>query len=315
MQQYLKKYFWAVGVITVAACAWFAASATNHWVEGKYLSDSEKPPADLPLMANVAPPPPARSKFGAPLFERNMFCSDCAPPEPTAPVDTGPVDPNMVPLTSLPLSLIATNVSTRADYSFATILNTSNEHQGAYWVGQSIPDAGVIKAIKGKFVDFENASSHRLERIALIPEAGMPVARAAPVEPTMPRPDDGENKDELTAAIDSGIKQIDDSNYEIDRALVDKLLSNPMAVARGARIVPSVKNGKANGFKLYAIRPTSVYAKLGLSNGDTIHAVNGFDLTTPDKALEVYTKVKESTSLSINITRRGKPATINYQIR
>ena len=80
-------------------------------------------------------------------------------------------------------------------------------------------------------------------------------------------------------------------------------------------MVPSVKNGKANGFKLYAIRPSSVYSKLGLSNGDTIHAINGFELTSMDKALEVYTKVKEVNNLTVSVTRRGKPTTLNYSIR
>jgi general secretion pathway protein C len=225
-----------------------------------------------------------------------------------------PTDPNMIPYTSLPLHLVATNVSNRAEWSFATIQNTTSEVQGAYWIDQEIPEAGTVIQITGKYVDFRNKAGS-LERIALVPEAGV---RAAPIaKPTevAKTDEDGENKDEIASAIDSGIKQIDESNYEIDRALVDKLLANPMSVARGARIVPSVKNGKANGFKLYAIRPTSVYAKLGMSNGDTVHSVNGFDLTTPDKALEVYTKVRESTSLEVSITRRGKPVTIHYSIR
>jgi general secretion pathway protein C len=128
-------------------------------------------------------------------------------------------------------------------------------------------------------------------------------------------PDDGKDKDDLQAAIDSGIKKIDDSNYEIDRALVDKVLANPMAIAKGARVVPAVKNGKADGFRLYAIRPSSVYSKLGFSNGDTLHSINGFELTSADKALEVYTKLKEANSLQIEVTRRGKPVTINYSIK
>ena len=71
--------------------------------------------------------------------------------------------------------------------------------------------------------------------------------------------------------------------------------------------MPAVKNGKPDGFKLYAIRPSSVYAKLGLTNGDTLQAINGFELTTADKALEVYTKLREATSLEVEVTRRGKP--------
>lgn len=64
-------------------------------------------------------------------------------------------------------------------------------------------------------------------------------------------------------------------------------------VARAARIVPSVRDGKPHGFKLYAIRPGSIYVVLGLRNGDTITAVNGDDITTPDKALRIYTQGSE----------------------
>ena len=69
------------------------------------------------------------------------------------------------------------------------------------------------------------------------------------------------------------------------------------------------------GFKLYAIRPTSLYAKLGLQNGDTLERVNGFDLATPEKALDVYTKVRDATKLVLDITRRGKPVTLTITIK
>ncbi|HEX7704779.1 MAG TPA: hypothetical protein VF403_28760, partial [Kofleriaceae bacterium] len=75
------------------------------------------------------------------------------------------------------------------------------------------------------------------------------------------------------------------------------------------------KDGKPDGFKLYAIRPSSVYAKLGLQNGDTLQSINGFDLTSADKALEVYTKLREATSLQVSVTRRGKQEQLSYTIR
>lgn len=124
-----------------------------------------------------------------------------------------------------------------------------------------------------------------------------------------PDPDD----DAMTALLDSIVK-VDDSHYKIPRKVVDAVLANPMSIAKGARVVPAIKNGQADGFKLYAIRPSSVYAKLGLANGDTIHAVNGFELTSPDKALEVYTKLRDATELEFEITRRGQPVSITYEI-
>ena len=110
------------------------------------------------------------------------------------------------------------------------------------------------------------------------------------------------------------ITRLDDTHYRIQRGGVDVALMNPMAVAKGARIVPAMKNGQPDGFKIYAVRPGGVIAALGLTNGDTIHSINGLDLTTPDKALEAYTKVRDATSIEIALTRRGLPVTLHYQI-
>jgi len=38
-------------------------------------------------------------------------------------------------------------------------------------------------------------------------------------------------------------------------------------------------------------------------------------VASADKALEVYTKLREATSLEVNVTRRGKPVTLKYSIR
>jgi len=313
MQQIVKKYFWVVSVVVVVLCSGFAAKAVNHFVEAEYLGESSEPAkAKRHLVSKPKPKVAHTSKNGDPLAKRNMFCSTCEPVEPVEEEPTGSVaDGDHVPLTALPLRLVATNVSTIEAYSFATIRNEDTERQGAYWLKSEIPEAGKVEAIRPRHVDFRNEKTKRLERIALLGKGETP--RKSETPPARSRT--GNTKDDLMAAIDEGIKKVDETHYEVERSLVDKLLANPMSVARGARIVPSIKNGKSNGFKLYAIRPSSIYAKLGLMNGDTIHAVNGFDLTTPDKALEVYTKVKESSNLSVSVTRRGKPINLDYNIQ
>ena len=87
-----------------------------------------------------------------------------------------------------------------------------------------------------------------------------------------------------------------------------------MAVAKLARVVPAMKDGKPQGFKLYAVRPGSFYARLGLANGDTITAINGFDLTSAEKGLEVYTKLRNATALELDLIRRGKPGKLQITI-
>ncbi len=303
MQDLIKRYFWVLGALVVMVCCVFAAKATSHIVEAKYLGDAEHAPKITPVVTSPTPVKQTRSKDGTLLASRDIFCSDCTPSTPV--VNT---DPSAITTTSLPLVLLATNVGQTPEQSYATIVNTSDQRQGSYSIGDAIPGAsGKLKVIHYKYIDFENGG--HIERLVL---AGATVPAPTPVAAA---PTDQGDKDELEAMASNSIKKIDDGHYEIDKKLVDAVLANPMGAAKGARIVPAVKNGKPDGFKLYAIRPSSVYAMLGLSNGDTLQAINGFELTRADKALEVYTKLREATSLEVEITRRGKPMTLKYTIR
>lgn len=316
LQDLVKRHFWAVGALAVVSCAFFAGRTAAHVIEGMLLSDSKTAP-NVEAMAKTAPTTTASatSKAGKPLADRNIFCSECLPPVETASTDT-PAPTDGTPITGLPLSLIATFVSD--DFSLATVLNTETQAQGGYAlriikgkpIGDEIPGAGPIVAVRFKSVDFQNKQTNRVERISLFDEPRPPPTPVATTAPAETGP-----KDDLTAAIESGIHKIDDTTFEVDRALIDELLKNPLAASKGARVTPSIKNGKPNGIKLYAIRPSSIYSKLGLANGDTIHSINGFELDSLDKGLEVYQKVKDASSLDVATTRRGKPVTIHYTIK
>ncbi len=304
MQDLIKRHFWVLGVLVVMTCTVFAAMMTGHIVEAKYLGDADHAPKVTIMAPAVAGPVKVvHVKDGTQFAARNMFCSDCTPS-----VDVeAKTDSSQIPITTLPLVLLATNVGLSEDDSYATVINTENQKQGAYALGDPIPGAtGAVKAIHFKSIDFENNS--RLERLMLAGVAPPPVVAQVETPPA------GDDKDDLKAAIDSGIKKIDDNNYEIDKALVDKILGNPMVAVKGARVVPAQKNGKPDGFKLYSIRPDSIYGKLGLINGDTLESINGFELTSLDKGLEVYAKLKDATALEVDLTRKGKPMAIKYTI-
>ena len=129
-----------------------------------------------------------------------------------------------------------------------------------------------------------------------------------------PKYTSSKNDPALDAAL-ANIKRVDDTTYSVPSKLVDLVLDDPMSIAKGARVVPAMKNGKAVGFKLYAIRPSSVYARLGLNNGDTVRTVNGHELSTAEKALEVYTKLRTAKSIKLEIERRGKPLTLVWKLR
>jgi hypothetical protein len=113
---------------------------------------------------------------------------------------------------------------------------------------------------------------------------------------------------------DKGIKCAD-NKCTISRELIDTLLANTTELATSARFVPSIKEGRPNGFKLYAIRPLSVFGRLGMQNGDTVQSINGYDMTSPDAALEAYTKLRKADHLTVGVERRGQKMTLDWSVK
>jgi len=148
---------------------------------------------------------------------------------------------------------------------------------------------------------------------ALPPSAALPPDAAAPTDATGPvaAPD----SDDLASLIDRSVKKLDDTHYEIAKPLIEALLNNPMMLARTGRIIPAYVDGKPQGFKLYAIRRNTLFDRVGFSNGDTIRTVNGVELLSADKALDIYSRVRDAKVIEVAIVRRGKPITFSYTLK
>jgi S1-C subfamily serine protease len=110
------------------------------------------------------------------------------------------------------------------------------------------------------------------------------------------------------------IRKVDEFHFIVPRSTVERIVANIDDFAKGARVVPAMKGGLPEGFKVYAVRPTSLFAAIGLQNGDTIRAINGNETTSLDKVMEAYLKVKDAKELALDITRRGRYELISITI-
>lgn len=113
----------------------------------------------------------------------------------------------------------------------------------------------------------------------------------------------------------AGVKKVSDTEYQVEQGEIDHVLQNLNEVATQARIVPNFVGGQSNGFKLFSIQPGSIFQKIGMTNGDVIKKINGYEMNSPDKALEVYQKLRDSKSIVIQMDRHGSDKTVTYQIR
>lgn len=116
----------------------------------------------------------------------------------------------------------------------------------------------------------------------------------------------------VTAA--PGIERVDDTHVRIDRTVRDDLVEKGAAALGNVRIVPEVVAGKVVGMKVLGVPATGPLAKLGLRVGDSIVSVNGFDITTPEGALDAYARLRSAPSLEVSLRRDGKPLSLRVDV-
>ncbi|MFP2908918.1 hypothetical protein ACLESD_28490 [Pyxidicoccus sp. 3LFB2] len=113
----------------------------------------------------------------------------------------------------------------------------------------------------------------------------------------------------------SGIRMIGEHAYEIPGTDLRTAMTYPDTLTGQARIVPMFREGGAQGFKLFSIRPGSLYAQLGLMNGDVIRQVNGHSLETPERALAAYESLRKARHIELHLERGGALVRKTYDVR
>ncbi|MFT3692851.1 MAG: type II secretion system protein GspN [Kofleriaceae bacterium] len=182
---------------------------------------------------------------------------------------------------------------------------------------------GAPRAADGMYNIKIGGTASQMRRMGLVCDGSAPPPPAVDLSrPSLPAPSADEppvshEMDPATAsALDAAIKSTSDAHYDVDIAAVKKI--DLEALMKGARVVPAMKDGKADGFKLYAIKPGSLYEHLGFTNGDTISTVDGASLASADSALEAYQRVvglAAGSKVEIVVIRKGAPVTITYSLK
>ena len=122
------------------------------------------------------------------------------------------------------------------------------------------------------------------------------------------------DRDKVFANIDAEIARKDEGHFTLTRRGADAVIANVPSIARTLRVAPESKAGKPLGFRLQAIKAGSLLPRFGFQNGDLVQALNGNDLTTPEKALEAYAKFRSAGIVRISFQRVGKPLTVEVKI-
>lgn len=103
-----------------------------------------------------------------------------------------------------------------------------------------------------------------------------------------------------------------DREGAVPRELVDALLMNPYDEIGKMRMVPA-ENGE--GMLLQRIDGDSVFAHVGVLQGDVIQAVNGVKITNMGDAANAVNSLMAGSRFDVSVMRGGKPLELKYQVR
>jgi general secretion pathway protein C len=226
---------------------------------------------------------PSKAFYQA-IVDRNIFVTAEAEPEETSVEELEELEP-----TSLKIALLGTVVGGPQD-GFAVIEEVGKRKQGLYRVGDSVQGATVKRILRGKVV----LSVDEKDEILMIAEE--PASRGEPEYREKPSPER-------------------EATVVVKRSEVDESLRNVHQLLSQVRIRPHFTDGVADGLIVSNIKPDSIFARMGLRNGDIVQGLNGRNIQTPDDVMEMYERLKSGSRLAVQVMRNGEEKIINYQIR
>jgi len=304
----LKRYIWVINLILLVVISYTLAQIINDKIKGGLsvpkseaikTSDSEDY-TDRKLRKLYS-----RNSYDV-ILQRNIFGLQST--------SSGTSTIQEAPQTTLNLELLGTVIKPGQE-SLAVIKNLDTHKARGYAEGELID---IIQSERVKLAKIENCralvernegaeiikckknideteSSFNIpnSRVRFNREAGIKNRVNNPVQPN------GE-----------GIREVNEGVYEIDRKMLDELLSDPNQLLTQARVIP-----QEDGLRFFAIRPNSIFFLIGIRNGDVVHKINDVELSNVENALSLIEELRKESQFNINLTRRGQKLTYEYTVK
>ncbi len=306
----LKRYVWVFNLVLLAAIAYLLALNVNAKIKGEVTS------LNAQASQNFFPAENSRNrvKTNIPLssyeiiVKRNIFGIS----NPAGSSDVVSANPESLPESSLNLILLGTKMNAD-DNSVAIIKNVDNSKVNGYKSGERID---IIRSEKVKLVDIKNCqaviqrSSSKQETIKCKNLGDL--ASVSATEQKSPKLSSRSRRNNRSSNDDSAkqISKLSDNEYEVDRALLETLLSDPSQIVQQARVIP-----QSDGLRFFGIRSNSLFWKIGIKNGDTLHRINNVELNDIERALGVFEELRDQNSFTIDFTRAGQKYTYEYTVK
>lgn len=229
-----------------------------------------------------------------PILRRDLFKTQKSP---VAPDKKNEVNLENIEETKLQLKLWGT-VAGDSDRSYAVIEDTKKREQNLYRVGDTIQSAEVKMILRSKVVLGVQGKDEVLLMEEMQKSSGRSIGRSPAVQ--------------RRSGSSSPVRA---QRVSLRRNMINDAFQNINKLMTEIKIQPHMEDGRPAGLALSNIKPNSIFRRMGLRNGDVLKSVDGNEIGSVDDALRLYENMKSASQVSVQIQRRGRERTINYNIR
>lgn len=281
-----------LGIAIIALLAAIIADSVGHGLDKALPTKTgeERKASEMPasLTEDLA--------FYAPILTDGLFGR--ASQGPLSPIAVVSMSGRAAPVTA-PSELLLLGTATGSfRETFALVRNAAKQEERVFRLGDMVFDAGRLVEV-------------RRER-AFIVVNGRKVELLTPLTPPVSGSLAGQPSSLRSGA---NVTAIGSTGGVIDQRALNAALDNIGQAMTDARMLPSQKNGRVEGFRISEVKPAGVFAMLGLRDGDVLLRLNDFPVDSPDKALQSFIALKGQNRLKLDLNRDGRPVTYNFDIR
>lgn len=263
---------------------------------------------EVPQMKAGAPVPPKAPEIGAyaRIVERPVYAPDPMKFKPlTVPDDTASEE-----MSSSVLGALKLLGTFSGKNGFAVIEKKGDPAEKTFRVGDNVFDAGVLKEVRK---DSAIISSGSRDFTLVMPKDELPRAgeSAAPEAGAV----HGAASPAKAEWSSEGVKKTGEHAWAVDQKAVLHALDNIGTVLTDARLTPVASKDGVEGFLVNEIKPGGIFETIGLKNGDILKRVNGFEVTSPEKAIQVLTGLRGESRIDLDVVRGGQKMNFHYEIK
>ncbi len=111
-----------------------------------------------------------------------------------------------------------------------------------------------------------------------------------------------------------GVTCATQTHCTIKKSVFEQIINSPSDLAKQMRIIPSMKDGQPEGFKVYAIRRGSLPHALHIKNGDRFTHVNDVPLTSVEELMKTYQDLRGQSEIKLKYMRDDTPGTLHITL-